>query len=191
MSSPYLDIPLDCVQKQAAPSFDSNHGPFATKSINNLLPQSITATSRSNRKTPSAPKRINVIVDQYSSLGLAPYPKASERQSHESSPCDDEHTHPDMPLSPPPYMPSLSKLFNAHRRDSTHVVPWSRPAIWSCTTSWSVAQPHESLKGESIGQCRQHYPYKSLFYASPALDMYEWSSIKLALTWQPFLCNPG
>jgi hypothetical protein len=135
------------------------HGPFPTKSINILLPRSITATSHSNRSTPSAPKRINVIVDQYSSLGLAPCPKASERQSHEPSPCAD------MPLSPPPYMTSLSRLFNAHRRDSTHVVPWSCPAFWSCTTSWSVAQPPEIPKGESIGQCRQHCPYKSLFYA--------------------------
>ena len=97
------------------------HGSFPTKPINILLPRSITATSRSNRSTPSAPQGFKVIVDQYSSPGLAPSPTASERQPHESSPWDNEHTHPDMPLSPPPYMPSVSELFNAHRRDSTHV----------------------------------------------------------------------
>jgi hypothetical protein len=97
------------------------HGPFPTKSTNILLPRSITATSRSNRSTPSAPRGINVIVDQHSSLSLAPSLTASERQPHKSSPCDDEHTHPDIPSSPPPYMPSVSKLFSAHRTDSTHV----------------------------------------------------------------------
>lgn len=136
------------------------HGSFPTKPINILLPRSITAIFRSNRSTPSTPKDINVIVDQYSSLGFAPSPTASESQPHESSPCDDEHTHPDMPLSPPLYMPSVSKLSNAHRRDSTHVGTLAAPshAIWSFTTSWSVAQPDESPKGGSIGQCRQHCP---------------------------------
>ena len=94
--------------------------PLPIKPINIQLPRSIMASFRSDRSTPSAPKDINVTVDQYSSPAVALSSTGSEHKTHETSSCGNEHTHLVMPSSPPPYTPSVSKLFNAHRRDCTH-----------------------------------------------------------------------